>query len=83
MHCVDLGESFPMHIFLQNLAPIQLRTSPVKVACSPRTDLPVRIIIIIITDLPGGRLLVREVGERRRFAGGGAERVLDKAANEY
>ena len=40
MHCVDLGESFPTHILLQNLASIQLRTSPVKFACSPRTDSP-------------------------------------------
>ena len=40
MHCVDLGESFPTHVFLQNLASIQLRTSPVKFACSPRTDPP-------------------------------------------
>ena len=34
MHCVDLGESFPTHIFLQNLASIQPRTSPVKFARS-------------------------------------------------
>ena len=26
MHCVDLGESFPTRIYLQNLASIQLRT---------------------------------------------------------
>ena len=45
MHFVDLGESFPTHIFSQNLASIQLRTSPAKFAFSPRT---VRIIIIII-----------------------------------
>ena len=32
VHCVDLGESFPTHIFLQNLASIQPRTSPVKFA---------------------------------------------------
>ena len=32
MHCVDLGESFQTHIFLQNLASIQPRTSPVKFA---------------------------------------------------
>ena len=38
VHCVDLGESFPTSIFLQNLASIQLRTSPVKFACSPLTD---------------------------------------------
>ena len=30
VHCVDLGESFPTHIFLQNLASIQPRTSPSK-----------------------------------------------------
>jgi len=30
VHCVDLGESFPTHIFLQNLASIQQRTSLVK-----------------------------------------------------
>ena len=30
VHCVDLGESFQTHIFLQNLASIQPRTSLVK-----------------------------------------------------
>ena len=40
VHCVDLGESFHTHMFLQNLASIQLRTSPVKFARSPRTDPP-------------------------------------------
>ena len=40
VHCVDLGESFPTHIFLQNLASIQPRTSLVKFARSPRTDPP-------------------------------------------
>ena len=39
MHCVDLGESFQTHIFLQNLASIQPRTTPVKLARgSPCTD---------------------------------------------
>ena len=32
VHCVDLGESFQMHINLQNLASIQPRTSPLKFA---------------------------------------------------
>ena len=40
MHCIDLGESFPTHIYLQNLASIQPRTSPVKFARSPRTEPP-------------------------------------------
>ena len=40
VHCVDLGESFPTHIFLQNLASIWPITSPVKVARSLRTDSP-------------------------------------------
>ena len=30
VHCVDLGESFPTSIYLQNLASIQPRTSPKK-----------------------------------------------------
>ena len=30
MHCVDLGESFQTHIYLQALASIQPRTSPPK-----------------------------------------------------
>ena len=30
VHCVDLDESFQTHIYLQNLASIQPRTSPVK-----------------------------------------------------
>ena len=32
VRCVDLGESFQTHIFLQNLASMQPRTSPVKFA---------------------------------------------------
>ena len=34
MQCVDIGENFQTHIYLQNLAPIQPRTSPVKFAAS-------------------------------------------------
>ena len=30
VHCVDLGESFQTHIYLQNAASIQPRTSPLK-----------------------------------------------------
>ena len=32
VHCVDLGESFPTHIYVQNLASIQSRTSSPKFA---------------------------------------------------
>ena len=42
VHCVDLGESFPTSIYLQNLASIQPRTSLVKFGRSPRTDPPGR-----------------------------------------
>ena len=38
VNCVDLGESFPTSIYLQNLASIQPRTSLVKFARSPRTE---------------------------------------------
>ena len=34
MHCVDLGDSFQTHIYLQNLASIQPKTSPLKFAGS-------------------------------------------------
>ena len=34
VHCVDLGESFQTHIYLQNFASIQPRTSPLKFARS-------------------------------------------------
>ena len=40
VHCVDLGESFQTHIFLQNLASIQPRTSLVKSARSPQAQIP-------------------------------------------
>ena len=38
VHCVDLGESFPTSIYLQNLASIQPRTSPSKT--TPDTPRP-------------------------------------------
>ena len=53
VHFVDLGESFPTHIFLQNLASMQLRTSPVKFACSPRTDPPGIGFVILAAFLYG------------------------------
>ena len=40
VHFIDLGESFPTSIYLQNLASTQPRTSLVKFARSPRTDRP-------------------------------------------
>ena len=38
VHCVDLGESFPTSIYLQNLASIQPRTSPTETI--PDTPIP-------------------------------------------
>ena len=40
LHHVDLGESFPTNIFLQNLASIQPRTSPVRFALSSLNRTP-------------------------------------------
>ena len=40
VHCVDLGESFQTHIFLQKLDSIQPRTSPVKFARSSNAARP-------------------------------------------
>ena len=42
MLCLDLGESFPTSIYLQNLASIPPRTSPVKFARSVRHCRPLR-----------------------------------------
>ena len=58
MHCVDLGESFPTSMYLQNLASIQPRTILVKFVRSPRTD-------------PLGTLYARD--EEGAAAGGDAE----------
>ena len=38
VHCVDLDESFQTHIYLQNLASIQPRTSPLKFAATCAED---------------------------------------------
>ena len=42
MHCVDLGESFPTHIYLQNLASIPPRTSPLQTAAAAAPGSPAR-----------------------------------------
>ena len=36
VYCVDLGESLQTHIYLQNLASVQPRTSPPKFGRSPK-----------------------------------------------
>ena len=46
VHCVDIGESFQTHIYLQNLASIQPKTSPAKCArdaVCPRFSLEITI----------------------------------------
>ena len=42
VHCVDLGESFQTHIYLQNFVSMQPRTSPLKFADTPRYRQTVR-----------------------------------------
>ena len=61
MHCVDLGESFPTHILLQNLASIQPRTGPVKFARSPRTDPPGR------SPFPSAELQPKDIEDLRSY----------------
>ena len=46
VHCVDLGESWPTSIYLQNLASIQPRRSFVKFARSPRTVLQIAKVFV-------------------------------------
>ena len=59
VHCVDLGESFQTHIYLQNLASIQPRTSPLKFAASRDVTDPGRVAPVHL----------RGVGHRRTASG--------------
>ena len=47
VHCVDLGERFRTHIWLQSSASIQRRTSPVKFARSPCTELLLLLLLLL------------------------------------
>ena len=70
MPCVDLGESFPTSIYLQNAASIQLRTNPVKFAWSPRTDPPGLSFALVRTKLQcSDGMAVRQIlkAVRRKF----------------
>ena len=68
MHCIDLGESFPTHIYLQNLASIQPRTSSLKVGRLPN----------------GGKLLGVEAAEAGPGDGPrGADSLLDSSALDW
>ena len=64
VHCVDLGESFPTHIYLQNLASIQPRTSPVKFAGGGGAESPSAGLLERLRD-HGGELLVEHRLEPR------------------
>ena len=63
VHCVDLGESFQTHIYLQNLASIQPRTRPLKFVGSRAPAGPRRPVT------PG-----RRRGRRRPCRGGAGAR---------
>ena len=70
VHSVDLGESFRTAIYLQTLASIQLRTNPVKFACSPRTDPPGLSFALVRTKLQcSDGMAVRQIlkAVRRKF----------------
>ena len=61
VHCVDLGEIFQTHIYLQNLASIQPRTSPVKFARAPSGQLRRRlelfntkVLVLVVVELGRG-----------------------------
>ena len=78
MHCVDLGESFQTHIYLQNLASIQPRTSPVKFA-APGLNPNYADLAGVLAERPGfevaaGMLLVGPVDVLFRARGGRRQR---------
>ena len=68
MHCVDLGESFHMSIYLQKLASIQLRTSL-------RVQIPQLLFLLFlpIPQVPESAVRVDEAPDGRavQYAGGG------------
>ena len=67
VHCVDLGESYQTHIYLQNLASIQPRTSPLKFARSlstpSRDQATQNLFYRIIYDNEAGRAKLKQVVE--------------------
>ena len=70
MHCVDLGESFQTHIYLQHLASIQPRTSPLKFArSSGAADLGLQDVLRVLEELvevgPEVRLAADEARDAR------------------
>ena len=70
MHCVDLGESFQTHIFLQIVASIPPRTSPVKFARSLAMQQPASAAVVGSADRRGaGRPERRQPRATRRGRG--------------
>ena len=73
VHCVDLDESFPTHMCLQNFVSIQPRTSPLKFARSSRaagcaTESPKRFVSIV-SAMSGRRdamMMMTEMGARAK-----------------
>ena len=79
VHCVDLGESFPTRIYLQNLASIQPRTSPstfggtlqFNIHFTPRSSLklvtPPRSVATYLSKAPSRSACRRWVGVPRSW----------------
>ena len=62
MHCVDLDESFPTSIYLQNLASIQPRTSPKKFGKTGKRDFEISFALTPVRAFEiGGQELVPAV----------------------
>ena len=79
VHCVDLGERFPTHIYLQNFALIQPRTSRLKFAHSGQINRAAKstaqaMAASFLRDRLAERFGRRPVGEG---SGRGASAVVD------
>ena len=71
VHCVDLDESFPTSIYLQNLASIQPRTSPKKFGKTGKRDFESSFALTPVRAF--------EIGDQTGFAvAGGASIVMKK-----
>ena len=73
VHCVDLGESFPTSIYLQNLASIQPRTSRLKLGWIRSLRIVTGIIAIMGTEPSYGR----PAQKRSEARAGSTTRTID------
>ena len=67
VNCVDLGESFQTHSYLQNLASIQQRTSPLKFA-APVVERQTYALLAELNSLVDGEVIPCDSNVKTTFS---------------